>query len=76
MYFPIEGHPEQPTFVVQALANYRAGFRMAYSETTPELLAKAVLSHIGEPVAYTDVDIDDARRSARYLCGFLERKGE
>jgi UDP-N-acetylglucosamine:LPS N-acetylglucosamine transferase len=73
LYFPIEGHPEQPTFVSHALANYQAGYKMIYSETTAESLAEAILSRISKPVAYKKVNADGARKAAQYLYSFLER---
>lgn len=73
IYFPIEGHPEQPTFVSHALANYQAGYKMIYAETSSESLAEAILSRISKQVAYKKVDADGARKAAQYLYSFLKR---
>lgn len=64
LYFPLAHHFEQQVHVPQWLAQYRAGRRMDYATTDPELLAEAIAQEIGQPVDYRLVDTDDAARSA------------
>jgi hypothetical protein len=46
LYFPLEQHFEQEVEVANRCIRHRAGVRMTCSKTTPELLAKTVLSNL------------------------------
>jgi pimeloyl-ACP methyl ester carboxylesterase/predicted glycosyltransferase len=67
LYVPIRHHFEQNFHVPHRLARYGSGNRLAYADTEPEPLARAIAAHIGEPVSYRPVADDGAARAARYL---------
>ena len=71
IFFPIEGHCEQEIEVAGRLARHRAGIKMSYSQTTPELLARQVVANIGKEVDYAPVRTDGARRAAELIAGLL-----
>jgi len=64
IYFPLEGHFEQNLVVAERLARHRAGQRMLYSETTPEMLAGAVSRQLGREASWPHIPADGARRAA------------
>jgi pimeloyl-ACP methyl ester carboxylesterase/predicted glycosyltransferase len=72
LYFPLRNHFEQNVHVPHRLARYRAGVRMDYAETDPEVLAHAVAEGLKHPVVYRDVEVDGARRAADLIVPLLE----
>jgi len=66
LFFPIEGHFEQ-AHVAERLARHKAGVKMSYSQTTPELLAETVVSNLGKPVSYTPINTNGARIAAQII---------
>jgi len=70
-YFPLEGHFEQQMHVARRLARHRAGIKMAYAQTTPETLARTVLSSLGKEVDYPPVAVDGARKAAQVINSLL-----
>ena len=71
LYFPLGGHFEQRFHVPHRLANYGAGVRMEYAETTPESLATAIASGLERPVRPRPVERDGARRAAELIAPLL-----
>ena len=71
LYFPLVGHFEQRFHVPHRLANYGAGVRMEYAETTPESLAAAIVSELERPVRQRLVERDGARRAAELIAPLL-----
>jgi UDP-N-acetylglucosamine:LPS N-acetylglucosamine transferase len=71
LYFPLEGHCEQQLYVAARLARHRAGLKMKYSETTPELLAEKMISHIGKKVTYAPIPTDGAKKAAQLIFRLL-----
>jgi len=67
LYFPLEGHCEQQLYVADRLARHQAGVKMQYSQTTPELLAEKVISHIGKEVTYVPIPTDGAQKAAQLI---------
>jgi pimeloyl-ACP methyl ester carboxylesterase/predicted glycosyltransferase len=67
LYFPLAHHFEQQVHVPQRLAQYRAGRRMDYAATDPDLLAQAMAAEIDRPVDYAPVETDGAARAAALL---------
>ena len=67
LYFPLEGHSEQEIFVAGRLARHKAGIRMSYSQTTPEILAEKIISNIGKNVTYPPISTDGARKAAELI---------
>ena len=64
VYFPLEGHFEQNLVVAKRLARHRAGQRMLYSETTPAMLAGAVIRQLGREASWPHIPTYGARRAA------------
>jgi pimeloyl-ACP methyl ester carboxylesterase/predicted glycosyltransferase len=56
LYFPLGHHFEQTFHVPHRLARYRAGRRMDYATSTPEVIGEAIATEIGRQVAYRPVD--------------------
>ncbi len=71
LYFPIEEHFEQQVHVAGRLARHRAGVRMAFSRTTPELLAEAIIEHLGKEATWPPIRTDGARRAAQLISQLL-----
>ena len=71
IYFPLEHHFEQRIHVAQRLDRYRAGRRMEYAESPPEVIAEAIAEEVGREVDYMDVETDGARRAAERIADML-----
>jgi len=70
LYFPIEGHFEQAQ-VAERQTRYKAGFKMLYTQTTPESLAEKALSILGKEVSYAPIPTDGAQRAAQLINHFF-----
>ena len=66
LYFPLEQHFEQE-IVAMRCKRHKAGIKMMYSKTTPESLAKEVVSNIGKKVNYASIAIDGAQKAAKLI---------
>ena len=71
IYFPLKHHFEQRIHVTQRLDRYRAGRRMEYDDSPPELIADAIAGEIGREVDYLPVETDGARRAAERIAEML-----
>jgi len=71
IYFPLEEHCEQVLNVAARVERHRAGVRMIYSRTTPELLAKEVLENIGKEVDYAEVPTKGGQKAANLISRLL-----
>ncbi len=71
LYFPLRHHFEQNFHVRHRLEQYRAGRRMDFDESPPEVIAEAIAEEIGRDVDYRDVESDGAARAARSLAQLL-----
>jgi UDP:flavonoid glycosyltransferase YjiC (YdhE family) len=71
LYFPLAHHFEQQVHVSHRLAQYRAGRRMDYATSTPEVIADAIAGELKTPVDYLPVETDGARKAARLLHGLI-----
>ncbi len=67
LYFPIERQFAQELYVAQRLARHRAGVKMAFSQTTPRILAETVLKTMRSKVDYAQIPVDGDRRAARIV---------
>ena len=67
IYFPVEGHCEQQVHVAARLERLHAGVKMQFSQTTPAILAEAVVSHIGSKVDYPSIRLDGAKNTVSAL---------
>jgi UDP:flavonoid glycosyltransferase YjiC (YdhE family) len=70
LYFPLEGHFEQ-TYVAERLARHRAGVRMSYSQTTPQMLTEAVLSSLGKEASTETIPTGGAQIAAKLISRLL-----
>ena len=73
LYFPLEQHFEQHFHVAGRLARHKAGVRMSYYETTPEVLAAEVISNLGKKVTYAPIPTDGAQKAARLINQLLSK---
>jgi pimeloyl-ACP methyl ester carboxylesterase/predicted glycosyltransferase len=64
LYFPLRHHFEQNVHVRHRLDRHRAGRRMDYAATDPDLMAQAIADEIGRTVSYLPVDPAAATRAA------------
>jgi hypothetical protein len=71
LYFPLAHHFEQNVHVAHRLDRYRAGRRMDYATTTPEVIADAITAELGRTVDYRPVETDGAARAAALLAELL-----
>ncbi len=71
LYFPLRHHFEQNFHVCHRLDRYRAGRRMDFDESTPEVIAAAIAEEIGRVVSYRPVETDGAARAATLLAELL-----
>ena len=67
LYFPLKHHFEQHFHVHHRLERHRAGRRMEYDESTPQVIATAIAQEIGRDVDYRPVDPGGARRAAQHI---------
>lgn len=74
VYFPLEHHSEQMEDVSNSNIRKGATNKMIYSQTTPEMLAKAAVENIGKRVLYRKVPMDGARLAAAAISEELDRK--
>jgi hypothetical protein len=71
IYVPLRRHFEQNRHVPHRLRRYRAGRRMTWDELTPDALADAISSEIGQAADYRPVDPGGAARAATRLTQLL-----
>lgn len=74
LYFPLKQHFEQEVDVASRCKRHRAGVKMDFLETTPELLAEVVISNIGRKVDYAPIPIDGAKNAAILIAQILSQK--
>jgi pimeloyl-ACP methyl ester carboxylesterase len=71
LYFPLAHHFEQNFHVDHRLHRYRAGRRMDYAESPPEIIAEAIAHEIDREVDYLPVETDGALRAAARIAEML-----
>jgi pimeloyl-ACP methyl ester carboxylesterase/predicted glycosyltransferase len=71
LYFPLEHHFEQNHHVAHRLDRHRAGRRMDYATSAPEVIADAIATEIGRETDYRPVDTTGAARGAQLLSDLL-----
>jgi UDP-N-acetylglucosamine:LPS N-acetylglucosamine transferase len=67
LFFPIEGHAEQVITIANRLSRQGAGVKMTQGQTTPSLLADAIVENIGRAVTHAKIRTDGARRAAQII---------
>ena len=72
LYFPLENHFEQEIAVADRCDRHNAGVRLKFSKTTPEILAREVVSTIGKKGLYEKIPIDGDEKSADLIGKFLQ----
>lgn len=76
IYFPLEGHSEQQIHVAGRLARQKAGVRLSFSQTTPEILAETMIRNIGQKAAWPPIRTDGAQRAAQLINELLTKPGK
>lgn len=71
LYFPLKNHFEQNFHVAHRLDQYGAGRKMIFDETTPELIAEAMVEELVRPQNTRMVEADGAARAAQMLSDLL-----
>ncbi|MGB2861830.1 MAG: glycosyltransferase, partial [Sedimentisphaerales bacterium] len=71
LYFPLALHCEQQVHVAGRLARHKAGVKMVYSQTTPEILAEKVIANLGKSVNYPPIPVLGAQKAAQLICELL-----
>jgi len=71
IYFPLKNHFEQNFHVAHRLDRYRAGRRMEFASSTPEMIAEAMIQELARPRQFNSVEADGAARAAKMLAGLL-----
>ena len=71
IFFPLKNHFEQNFHVAHRLDRYRAGRRMEFATSTPEMIADAMVATLQTPTNFEPVEADGATRAARMLADLL-----
>jgi pimeloyl-ACP methyl ester carboxylesterase/predicted glycosyltransferase len=71
LYFPLRNHFEQNFHVAHRLDRHRAGRRMDYASSDPDLIAEAIAAELGREVDYRPVETDGAARAAALIAELL-----
>jgi len=71
IYFPLKGHFEQNFHVAHRLDRYRAGRRMEFASSTPEMIAEAMIQELTKPSRFVSVEAHGAARAAKMLAELL-----
>jgi len=67
LYFPLAYHCEQQVHVAGRLARQKAGVKMVYSQTTPEILAEKVIANLGKNADYPPIPVQGAQKAAQLI---------
>jgi UDP-N-acetylglucosamine:LPS N-acetylglucosamine transferase len=71
VYFPLRNHFEQNFHVAHRLDRYRAGHRMEFANSTPDMIADAMVAALRTPVRFEPVEQNGAERAARMVAELL-----
>jgi predicted glycosyltransferase len=71
LYFPLANHFEQRRHVRHRLERYGAGRFMEFADAMPEVIAAAIATEIGRPVASRPVEADGAARAAALIAELI-----
>ena len=71
IYFPLRNHFEQNFHVAHRLDRYRAGHRMEFANSTPDMIADAMVAALRTPVRFEPVEQNGAERAARMIAELL-----
>ena len=71
IYFPLRNHFEQNFHVAYRLDRYRAGHRMEFATSSPEMIAEAMVEALRRPSRFEAVEQNGAARAARMVAELL-----
>ena len=71
LYFPLRNHFEQNFHVAHRLDRYRAGRRMEFATSTPDMIAEAMVGALTAPPDFMPVEADGAVRAAGLLADLI-----
>jgi len=67
LFFPVEHQSEQEVTIANRLARHKAGIRMNISSISPEDLADAIISNLGNSVSYEEIPVYGVQIAARRI---------
>ena len=67
IYFPLRNHFEQNFHVAHRLDRYRAGHRMEFANSSPEMIAEAMVTALRAPARFEPVGHNGAERAAHMI---------
>ena len=73
LYFPIKQHFEQEVYIPDRCQRLRAGVKMNFSATTPELLAEAALTNLGKHADFASIQTNGANKAAFLIDQILNK---
>lgn len=73
IFFPLENQFDQQIYVSERIARHKAGVRMEYRQTTPGMLAQAILKNIGRKMEDKSIPFDGAKKAAEIISEHLSR---
>jgi pimeloyl-ACP methyl ester carboxylesterase/predicted glycosyltransferase len=71
LYFPLKNHFEQNFHVAHRLDRYRAGRRMEFATSPPDMIADAMVGALSTRPNFKLVETDGARRAASMLADLI-----
>ena len=71
IYLPLRNHFEQNFHVAHRLDRYRAGHRMEFATSSPEMIAEAMVEALRRPSHFEAVEHNGAERAARMIAELL-----
>ena len=71
IYFPLRNHFEQNFHVAHRLDRYRAGHRMEFSNSSPEMIAEKMVEALHAPARFEPVERGAAKRAASMIAELL-----
>jgi len=71
LYFPLKNHFEQNFHVAHRLDRYRAGKRMEFATSTPDMIADAMIAALQAPTRFKPVEADGATHAASMLADLI-----
>ncbi len=73
IFFPLENQFDQQIYVSERIARHKAGIRMEYHQTTPEMLTQAILKNIARKMEDKSIPVDGAKKAAEIISEHLSR---
>lgn len=71
LYFPLAMHCEQQMHVAERLARHKAGIKMTFSRTTPELLADTAIANLNKKPIYPPIPATGPQTAANLISNIL-----